>query len=145
MIGLDSVWLLSDTKGVKEKPTVGSEVIIRIGHNLLPARVLAIRDTGTYQVRLEHSGSILWTRSIVEVLHKRTGGGLLDTAIELLKENGPATAGELIHIILDNGLWKPKRAGSTPRLTLYGMLYNEATKATFPRVRRLEGGLWEAI
>ncbi|MGN0855775.1 MAG: hypothetical protein ACI4QJ_00005, partial [Candidatus Spyradenecus sp.] len=26
----------------------------------------------------------------------RTGGGLLDTAIELLKENGPATAGELI-------------------------------------------------
>lgn len=146
MIGLDSVWLLSDTRGVKEKPTVGSEVISRIGHNLLlPARVLAIRDTGTYQVRLEHSGSILWTRSIVEVLHKRTGGGLLDTAIEFLKENGPATAGELIHIILDNGLWTPKRAGSTPRLTLYGMLYNEATKATFPRVRRLEGGLWEAI
>ena len=45
MIGLDSVWLLSDTRGVKEKPTVGSEVIIRIGHNLLPARVLAIRET----------------------------------------------------------------------------------------------------
>ncbi len=90
--------------------------------------MLAIRDTGTYKVRLEHSGSILWTRSIVEVLHKRTGGGLLDTAIELLKENGPATAGELIHIIRDNGLWKPKRAGSTPRLTLYSMRYNEATK-----------------
>ena len=50
VIGLDSVWLLSDTRGVKEKPTVGSEVIIRIRHNLLPARVLAIRDTGTYQV-----------------------------------------------------------------------------------------------
>ena len=66
-------------------------------------------------------------------------------AIQLLKENGPATAGDLIHIILDNGLWKPKRAGRTPRLTLYGMLYNEAAKQTFPRVRRLEGGLWEAI
>ena len=130
---------------MEEVPVIGSEVIIRIGHNLLPARVLAIRDTRSYQVRLEHSGSILWTRSIVEVLHKRTGGGLLDMAIQLLKENGPATAGELIHIILDNGLWKPKRAGRTPRLTLYGMLYNEAAKQTFPRVRRLEGGLWEAI
>ena len=130
---------------MKEAPVVGSEVIIRIGHNLLPARVLAIRDTGSYQVRLEHSGSILWTRSIIEVLHKRTSGGLLDMAIQLLKENGPATAGELIHIILDNGLWEPKRAGRTPRLTLYGMLYNEAAKQTFPRVRRLEGGLWEAI
>ena len=75
VIGLDSVWLLSDTRGVKEKPTVGSEVIIRIGHNLLPARVLAIRDTGTYQVRLEHVGSILWTRSIIEELHKRARGG----------------------------------------------------------------------
>ena len=56
---LDSDRLLRDTRGVKEIPTVGSEVIIRIGHNRLPARVLAIRDTGSYQVRLEHSGSIL--------------------------------------------------------------------------------------
>ena len=63
---------------MEEVPVIGSEVIIRIGHNLLPARVLAIRDTGTYQVRLEHSSSILWTQSIVEVLHKRTGEGLLD-------------------------------------------------------------------
>lgn len=84
-------------------------------------------------------------RSIVKVLHKRTSGGLLNMSIQLLKENGLTTVDELIHIILNNGLWQPKRAERTPRLTLYGMLYNEAVKQTFPRVRRLEGGLWETL
>lgn len=126
---------------------IGDNVRVRIGENIVPAVVLDENERGSFQVRLQATGSIIWTRRIVEVIRQNEFPchGLLNAAISILQTTKKAmSAGELIREILNRDLWSPTRKGKTPRLTLYAMLYTEYHNKEFPRVEKAEGGLWRA-
>ncbi len=127
--------------------SINDEVLVKTEGVFKNAIILERNKRGNYRIRYIASGKENWVRAqliLPRITQKQ--GGLLDIAIEFLrKRDRPMSASELIRTIINNGLWEPTRAGKTPRLTLYGMLYNEATCSATPRVRRLNGGLWMAI
>ncbi len=127
--------------------SINEEVLVKAEGVFKNAIILERNSRGNYRIRYVMSGKENWVRAqFVFPCVKQKQGGLLDIAISFLRnQKRPMSAGELIRIIIDNGLWEPTRAGKTPRHTLYGMLYNEAFYSTAPRIRKMDGGLWATI
>ena len=146
--------------GETNEITIGSNVIVKVGKNEIPATLLEIGHE-CYLVKSVTSGkefTVRYIRSAAETETEETEEketpnpapesatipkpekrmSLLDAAVEVLRNSDhPMNTRELVKAATDAGFWIPTGC-KTPEQTLYGSIFREIAMKELPRIRKSE-------